>query len=52
MIKNYLKIALSNIFKSKVYSLISISSLAVGIAVCILLLLYVADELSYDRYNV
>ena len=51
MIKNYLKIALSNIFKSKVYSLISISSLAVGIAVCILLLLYVADELSYDRYN-
>jgi len=51
MIKNYLKIALANIYKSKVYSLISISSLAVGIAVCILLLLYVADELSYDRYN-
>ena len=51
MIKNYLKIALANIFKSKIYSLISISSLAVGIAVCILLLLYVADELSYDRYN-
>jgi putative ABC transport system permease protein len=51
MIKNYLKIAIANIYKSKVYSLISISSLAVGIAVCILLLLYVADELSYDRYN-
>jgi len=51
MIKNYFKIALANIYKSKVYSIISISSLAIGIAVCILLLLYVADELSYDRYN-
>ena len=51
MIKNYLKIALANIYKSKVYSLISISSLAVGMAVCILLLLYVSDELSYDRYH-
>jgi ABC-type antimicrobial peptide transport system permease subunit len=47
MIKNYLKIALANIYKSKVYSLISISSLAVGMAVCILLLLYVSDELSW-----
>ncbi|MCB2201158.1 ABC transporter permease [bacterium] len=51
MIKNYFKIAIANIYKSKVYSLISISSLAVGMAVCILLLLYVTDELSYDRYN-
>ena len=51
MIKNYLKIALANIYKSKVYSTISISSLAVGMAVCILLLLYVSDELSYDRYH-
>jgi ABC-type antimicrobial peptide transport system permease subunit len=47
VIKNYLKIALANIYKSKVYSLISISSLAVGMAVCILLLLYVSDELSW-----
>lgn len=51
MIKSYLKIALANIYKSKVYSTISISSLAVGMAVCILLLLYVTDELSYDRYH-
>ncbi len=51
MIKNYLKITLVNIYKSKVYSTISISSLAVGMAVCILLLLYVSDELSYDRYH-
>lgn len=51
MIKNYYKIALANIYKSKVYSTISISSLAVGMAICILLLLYVTDELSYDRYH-
>jgi len=51
MIKNYLKIAIANIYKNKVYSLISISSLAVGMAVCVLLLLYVSDELSYDRYH-
>lgn len=51
MIKNYFKIALANINKNRVYSLISISSLAVGMAVCILLLFYVIDELSYDRYN-
>lgn len=51
MIKNYLKIAIANIYKNKVYSMISITSLAVGMAVCILLLFYVIDELSYDRYN-
>nr|NQU90129.1 ABC transporter permease [Bacteroidota bacterium] len=51
MFKNYFKIAFANIIKSKVYSFISISSLAVGMAVCILLLLYVSHELSYDRYH-
>ena len=51
MIKNYFKIAFANLIKSKVYSVISISSLAVGMAVSILLLIYVADELSYDRYH-
>lgn len=51
MIKNYIKIAYTNLIKSRVYSLISISSLSVGLAVCILLFLYVFDELSYDRYH-
>jgi len=51
MIKNYFKIAFANLIKSRVYSLISISSLSIGMAVSILLLIYVADELSYDRYN-
>ena len=52
MFKNYFKIALANLFKSRVYSIISISSLSVGLAVVILLSLYVSNELSYDRYNV
>lgn len=51
MIKNYFKIAFANLIQSRVYSLISISSLSIGLAVCILLLLYVANELSYDRYH-
>lgn len=51
MIKNYLKIAFATLIRSKVYSVISISSLTIGIAVSILLLIYVVDELSYDRYN-
>ncbi len=51
MFKNYIKIAIANLLKSRVYSLVSISSLSVGIAVCILLLIYVVDELSYDRYH-
>jgi len=51
MIKNYFKIAFANLIQSRVYSLISISSLSIGLAVCILLLLYVSHELSYDRYH-
>lgn len=51
MFKNYLKIALRNILKYKAYSLINILGLAVGMASCILILLYVHDELSYDKHN-
>ncbi len=51
MFKSYLKIALRNILKYKAYSLINILGLAVGMASCILILLYVHDELSYDKYH-
>jgi len=51
MLKNYLKIALRNLLRYKGYSLINITGLAVGIACCLLILLYVQDELSYDRYH-
>jgi len=51
MIKNYLKIAYRNIQKNKVYSAINIIGLAVGIACCIAILLYVRNELSFDKFN-
>jgi len=51
MLKNYLKIAVRNIKKSKTYSFINILGLAIGMACCILILFYVQDELSYDRFH-
>ena len=51
MIRNYLKIALRNIIKRKIYSAINIAGLAVGLAVVILISLFLNDELSYDRFH-
>ncbi len=51
MLKNYLKIALRNIRRYKGYSFINIAGLAIGMACCILILLWVQDELSYDRFH-
>jgi putative ABC transport system permease protein len=51
MIRNFLKIALRNLKKDQVFSLINISGLAIGITVCTLICLYVVDELSYDRFH-
>jgi putative ABC transport system permease protein len=50
MFKNYLKIAFRNFIKQKVYSFITISGLAIGITCCLLILLYVKHELSYDKF--
>ncbi|MFC2129513.1 ABC transporter permease [Bacteroidota bacterium] len=50
MIKNYIRIAIRNIFRNKVSSSINIFGLSVGIASALLVLLYVANELSYDRF--
>jgi putative ABC transport system permease protein len=52
MINNYFIIACRNLLKNKTFSLINIAGLASGLACFILIALYVADELSYDRYNV
>jgi putative ABC transport system permease protein len=52
MINNYFIIAWRNLLKNKTFSLINIAGLASGLACFILIALYVADELSYDRYNV
>ncbi len=51
MISNYFKIAWRSLSRSKMYSLINIVGLTVGIACCILIVLYVKDELSYDKYH-
>ncbi len=51
MFKNYIKTAFRNLLKSKFYSSINIFGLAVGLSTCLLILLYVKDELSFDKYN-
>ena len=51
MIRNYLVIAFRNIIKRKLYSIINIAGLAVGLAVVILISLFLADELSYDKFH-
>ena len=52
MFKNYLKIAFRNIIRHKAYSTINILGLAIGMACSILILLWVQNELSYDRFHV
>ncbi|MEO6455394.1 MAG: ABC transporter permease [Ginsengibacter sp.] len=52
MFKNYLKIAVRNLWKNKSFSAINIFGLAIGLATCLLIMLYVLDEVSYDRYNI
>ena len=51
MIKNYFKIAWRNLIKNKIFSLINIGGLAVGMGVAILIALWVYDELSFDKYH-
>ncbi|MCP4632783.1 MAG: ABC transporter permease, partial [candidate division Zixibacteria bacterium] len=51
MFGNYLKIALRNLIRNKTYSFINILGLAVGMAVCILIMLYVHFEVSYDKHH-
>ncbi|MDH4220874.1 MAG: ABC transporter permease, partial [Candidatus Aminicenantes bacterium] len=51
MIVNYLKIAFRNMNRNKGYSFINIAGLAIGMAICILILLWVQDELNFDRFH-
>jgi len=51
MIKNYFKIALRNLWKNKVYSAINIAGLAIGIAACIMIMLFVLYERSFDNLH-
>jgi putative ABC transport system permease protein len=51
MLKNYLKVAFRNFSKHKSFSAINIAGLAAGLAACLLILLYLQDESSYDRFH-
>ena len=51
MLKSYIAIAWRNLIKHKGYTAINITGLATGIACCLLILLYVQDEFSYDQFN-
>ncbi|MGH7456579.1 MAG: ABC transporter permease, partial [bacterium] len=51
MLKNHLKVALRNLRKHKGYSFINIAGLATGIACCLIIVLFVRDESSYEKFH-
>ncbi len=51
MFRNYFKVAIRNLLKRKVYTLINILGLATGMAVCLLIILFIQSELSYDNFQ-
>lgn len=51
MLQNYIKISLRNFWKNRSYSLINLGGLGIGIASCLLISLYVLQELSYDKFH-
>ena len=51
MFSNYLKIAGKNLRKNITFSVINIAGLSIGLACCILILLYIRDELSFDCFH-
>lgn len=52
MIRNYIKTAIVNMTRNKVYTLINVFGLSIGLACVMLITLYIKDELSFDRFNV
>ena len=51
MLRNYLQVAVRNLMRNKAYSFINIVGLATGLACCLLIFLFIQDELSYDRFH-
>lgn len=51
MLKNYITIAIRNLWKNKVFSFINVAGLSIGLACAMLIILYAKDELSYDRFH-
>jgi putative ABC transport system permease protein len=51
MFRNYLTIAWRNILRHKLFSFINVLGLSLGISVCLLIILMIVDQFSYDAYN-
>src|SRR5690606_21304268 len=51
MFKNYFKVAFRNLQRNKVYAFINIAGLSLGLACAMLIILYIKDEVSYDRFQ-
>ena len=51
MFRNYIKLGLRNLIRQKGFTVISITGLAIGLATCLMITLFVKDELSFDRFN-
>ena len=51
LFQNYLKVAARKMMRQKIFSFINIAGLAMGMAICILILLWVQDEMNYDRFH-
>ena len=51
MFKNYFKISVRSLVRQKFFSIINISGLSLGLAACLLIVLYIANELSYDNFH-
>ena len=51
MLKNYFKTAFRNLLHNKIYSFINIAGLSIGLACAMLIMLYIKDEVSYDRFH-
>ncbi len=51
MLRNYFVVALRNLIRNRAFSAINITGLALGLATCLLIGLYVGHELSYDRFH-
>jgi putative ABC transport system permease protein len=51
MLKNYIKIAIRTLTKHKIYSIINVLGLSTGIASCLLIMMFVRDEFSYDKFH-
>ncbi|MDN5204155.1 hypothetical protein QQ008_22370 [Fulvivirgaceae bacterium BMA10] len=51
MIKNYIKVASRSMYRNKSFTFINVFGLAVSMSICLVVIMMVADQMSYDRYN-